>query len=60
MKRFPAYDPPEYVNWAPDARLVAAFAETLHADTERWVVVEALDEAALLELFSEMVLMGIE
>jgi TPP-dependent pyruvate/acetoin dehydrogenase alpha subunit len=55
LKRFPAYDPPEYVNWAPDARLVAAFAETLHADTERWVVVEALDEAALLELYAALV-----
>ena len=55
MKRFPAYDPPEYVNWVPDARLVAAFAETLHADTERWVVVEALDEGALLELYAALV-----
>jgi TPP-dependent pyruvate/acetoin dehydrogenase alpha subunit len=55
LKRYPAYDPPEYVNWAPDARLVAAFAETLHADTERWVVVEALDEAALLDLYAALV-----
>ena len=55
MKRYPAYDPPEYVNWVPDARLVATFAETLHADTERWVIVEALDEAALLELYAALV-----
>jgi TPP-dependent pyruvate/acetoin dehydrogenase alpha subunit len=55
LKRYPAYDPPEYVNWAPDARLVASFAETLHTDTERWVVVEALDEAALLGLYAALV-----
>ena len=55
MKRYPAYDPPEYVTWAPDARLVAGFAETLHADTERWVIVEALDERALLDLYAALV-----
>jgi TPP-dependent pyruvate/acetoin dehydrogenase alpha subunit len=55
LKRFPAYDPPEYVNWTPDPRLVAAFEETLHADTERWGVVEALDETALLALYAGLV-----
>ena len=55
MKRYPAYDPPEYVNWAPDERLVAAFGETLHADTERWVVVEGLDQSALLDLYAALV-----
>lgn len=55
MKRHPAFDPPEYVSWRPDPVLVARFAETLHADTERWVVVEALDEAALLELYAGLV-----
>jgi TPP-dependent pyruvate/acetoin dehydrogenase alpha subunit len=55
LKRYPAYDPPEYVSWAPDERLVAVFAETLHADTERWVIVEALDEAALLNLYAALI-----
>ena len=55
MKRFPAYDPPEYVSWAPDARLVAAFAETLRADPERRAVVEALDQGALLDLYAALV-----
>lgn len=55
MKRYPAYDPPEYASWTPDAGLVAAFAETLHADTERWGIVEALDETALLELYAGLV-----
>ncbi|HVO34274.1 MAG TPA: thiamine pyrophosphate-dependent enzyme [Gemmatimonadales bacterium] len=55
MKRYPAYDPPEYVSWTPDAQLVAAFAESLHADTERWVIVEALDESALLDLYAGLI-----
>jgi TPP-dependent pyruvate/acetoin dehydrogenase alpha subunit len=55
LKRYPAYDPPEYVSWKPDRRLVAAFEETLHADTERWGVVEALGEPALLDLYAALV-----
>ena len=55
MKRYPAYDPPEYVSWAPDARLVAAFGETLRADPERRAIVEALDQPALLELYAALV-----
>ncbi len=55
MKRFPAYDPPEYVSWKADRALVAAFAETLHADPERRRIVESLDEAALLGLYAALV-----
>jgi len=55
VKRYPAYDPPEYLNWAPDARLVAAFGETPRADAARRAVVEALDEAALLGLYAGLV-----
>ena len=52
MKRYPAYDPPEYVEWVPDPVLVAAFGETLQRDPERRRVVEALDEAALIGLYA--------
>ena len=55
MKRYPAYDPPEYVSWAPDPRLVAAFAETIRADPGRRAIVEGLDEAALLGLYAALV-----
>ncbi len=55
MKRYPAYDPPEYLSWEPDPGLVAAFAGTLHADTERWGVVEALGETELLALYAALV-----
>ncbi|HWO89260.1 MAG TPA: thiamine pyrophosphate-dependent enzyme [Gemmatimonadales bacterium] len=52
MKRYPAYDPPEYVSWSPDPRLVAEFAATLRRDPERWALIEALDEEFLLKLYA--------
>ncbi len=52
MKRYPAYDPPEYVAWEPDAALVAAFGETPRRDPDRARLVEALDEPFLLGLYA--------
>ncbi len=51
MRRFPAFDPPEYVAWQPDPALVAAFSATLAAAPERAAAVATLDQAALLELY---------
>jgi TPP-dependent pyruvate/acetoin dehydrogenase alpha subunit len=55
MKRYPAFDPPEYVDWTPDPELVRAFAETLERDPERAARVAALDEAELLALYAGLV-----
>ncbi len=52
MKRYPAFDPPEYVAWAPDPALVAAFAETARRDPERRRIVERLDATTLLGLYA--------
>jgi TPP-dependent pyruvate/acetoin dehydrogenase alpha subunit len=52
MKRFPAYDPPEYVNWQPDAKLVTAFGDIWRADPERRRVVDALDREVRLTLYA--------
>lgn len=54
MKRFPAYDPPEYVNWQPDPALVEAFARTWQADPERRAIVERLSREAKLALYAGM------
>jgi len=32
VKRFPAFDPPEYVDWKPDPKLVKAFRAAIDAD----------------------------
>jgi len=51
VKRFPAFDPPEYVDWKPDPALVRAFRSTIEADAERAGVVSALSREAKLELY---------
>ncbi len=55
MKRYPAFDPPEYADWRADPVLVAAFGETLRANPERRRVVEQLDHATLLDLYAGLV-----
>lgn len=55
MKRFPAYDPPEYVNWKADPELLDSFRQALEGDAARAAVVAGLDDAALLGLYRGMV-----
>jgi TPP-dependent pyruvate/acetoin dehydrogenase alpha subunit len=52
VKRYPAFDPPEYVSWSAEPELVAAFGDTPRRDPDRRRVVESLDEAALLGLYA--------
>jgi pyruvate dehydrogenase E1 component alpha subunit/2-oxoisovalerate dehydrogenase E1 component alpha subunit len=51
VKRFPAFDPPEYVDWKPDPALVRAFRTTIEANPERAAVVQELSRDAKLELY---------
>ncbi|HLU24128.1 MAG TPA: thiamine pyrophosphate-dependent dehydrogenase E1 component subunit alpha [Longimicrobiales bacterium] len=55
MRRHPPYDPPEYVNWAPDPELVREYAERLEQDEERRRVIDGLGEETLLALYEGMV-----
>jgi len=54
MKRYPAFDPPEYLAWEPDPELARAFTETLEEDSERADIVRELDETALLGLYRDL------
>lgn len=54
MKRFPAYDPPEYVNWTPDPELVRDYPRTWASDPARAAAVDALDVDARLALYAGM------
>ncbi len=47
MRRYPAFDPPEYVEWAPDPDVMSAFAARVPADLP--------DEPVLLRLYEGMV-----
>ena len=55
MKRYPAFDPPEYVEFRPDPEVMAEYTETLHRDPRRRRVIEKLDAAALLRLYEGLV-----
>jgi TPP-dependent pyruvate/acetoin dehydrogenase alpha subunit len=52
VRRFAAFDPPEYVAWKPDAKIVRAFRATLDADPERARVVRALSADDQLALYA--------
>jgi TPP-dependent pyruvate/acetoin dehydrogenase alpha subunit len=54
MKRHPAFDPPEYVDWSPDPDLVREYAERIDADPLRAAEVAALDRTALLSLYEDL------
>ena len=55
MRRFPAFDPPEYVSWQPDPALVRRFRETIDADAPRRAVVARLSPDDLLRLYAGLV-----
>ncbi|MGH7672338.1 MAG: thiamine pyrophosphate-dependent dehydrogenase E1 component subunit alpha [Gemmatimonadales bacterium] len=52
MKRFPAFDPPEYVDWKPDPQLVRAFRGAIEGDAERARIVGALSPDHKLALYA--------
>jgi pyruvate dehydrogenase E1 component alpha subunit/2-oxoisovalerate dehydrogenase E1 component alpha subunit len=55
MKRYPAFDPPEYVAWAADPALVDEFDATVRRDPARARVVDSLTKPQLLALYEGMV-----
>jgi TPP-dependent pyruvate/acetoin dehydrogenase alpha subunit len=54
MKRYPAFDPPEYVAWEADPGLVHAFGETIASDAERAAEIHALSESDMLSLYQDL------
>jgi len=54
MRRYKGFDPPEYLEWQPDAGLVRAYAARLESDPARAALVAALGEEELLALYAGM------
>jgi len=54
MKRYPAFDPVEYVDWTPDAALVREYTDRFHADRDRRQIIEQLSENDLLEIYRNL------
>ena len=54
MKRFPAYDPPEYVDWQPDPEIVSGYAKAWEAFSDRDAIVTGLHRDTKLDLYAAM------
>jgi pyruvate dehydrogenase E1 component alpha subunit/2-oxoisovalerate dehydrogenase E1 component alpha subunit len=52
MIRYPAFDPPEYLNWQPDPKAVEQYQRTIEADPERHALIGALRPDALIVLYA--------
>jgi len=52
MRRYQAFDPPEYVSWKPDPAVQRAYGETLEKDPERRKIVRSLTRDDLLALYA--------
>lgn len=55
MKRYPAFDPPEYVDWSSDPEVMRQFRQTIERDPARRSRIEQLTADRLLALFAGMV-----
>ena len=54
MRRYPAFDPPEYVGWTASPDLVEAYGRRLGEDPERARVVASLGPGDLLALYRDL------
>src|SRR5271167_1932496 len=54
MKRYPTFDPPEYVNWAPSEDITREYEQTLSRDPARLSMVSVLDGDELLAIYAGM------
>jgi len=52
LKRYPAFDPPEYVAWQPDPALVSAYRRTITDHPERRALVATLSRDELGALYA--------
>ncbi len=55
MKRYPLFDPPEYVRFRPNPKVQAAWRATLDADPARRRLLATLQPAALIRMYEGMV-----
>lgn len=54
MQRYPAYDPPEYVDWNADSDVVIGFSAAIEFDPQRRAIVDGLGQERKLDLYRGM------
>ena len=52
MRRYPAFDPPEYVSWHPDPEVQRRYDATLRKDPQRRAILRSLSRDDLLRLYA--------
>src|SRR5215468_8662497 len=52
MKRYPIFDPPEYLDWKPEPSILATYENTIHQDKARSEIVSQLKPEQLLALYA--------
>lgn len=54
MKRYPMFDPPEYVQWTPAPDVIEEYRNVIGRDPQRAKIVASLSEKQLLDLYAGM------
>ena len=54
MRRYPLFDPPEYINWQPSAELLREYRARLESNPDRRAITDALNDEQLLALYAGM------
>jgi TPP-dependent pyruvate/acetoin dehydrogenase alpha subunit len=54
MKRYPIFDPPEYLEWKPDPAIVEEYEATLQRDPQRAGIIARLEPEQLLSMYAGM------
>jgi TPP-dependent pyruvate/acetoin dehydrogenase alpha subunit len=55
MRRYQAFDPPEYFSWTADAGILREYTSTLERDADRQAIVKKLNTQQLLQLYEGLV-----
>jgi 2-oxoisovalerate dehydrogenase E1 component len=54
VRRYPLFDPPEYINWQPNAELLREYRARLESNPDRQAITDALNDEQLLALYAGM------
>jgi TPP-dependent pyruvate/acetoin dehydrogenase alpha subunit len=54
MKRYPMFDPPEYVDWKPLPEILEEYRQTIRRDSKRAQIISALNNSQLLDMYAGM------
>jgi TPP-dependent pyruvate/acetoin dehydrogenase alpha subunit len=54
MKRYPMFDPPEYLAWEPSPSIIDEYENTIHRDPQRSKIVSGLSQPQLLDMYAGM------